>query len=216
MIGIGITTTDARPYHKKYWETLVNESSLTDGMKVVFVHNAPSVAEGKNDCLRQLKDCNDIFLFDDDTYPITNGWAEWFIQHAKTSGNNHFAYLRQVHQIRRMKLEHGIGFYNNSAGCMMYLNKTVLEKVGAFDTKYKRYGFEHVNYSERCYRAGLTQARNVCPINADDYVVSLDMDAWYEVDFVHYSTLSADEMEKSVNDNYLIFQHDTFDTYLPL
>lgn len=216
MIGIGVTTTDARPYHKKYWETLVKESLLTEGMKIVFVHNAPSVAEGKNDCLRQLKDCDDIFLFDDDTYPINNGWAEWFIQHAKTSGNNHFAYLRQVHQIRRMKLEHGIGFYNNSAGCMMYLNKTVLEKVGAFDTKYKRYGFEHVNYSERCYRAGLTQARNVCPINADDYVVSLDMDAWYEVNFVHYSTLSADEMEKSVNDNYLIFQHDTFDTYLPL
>ena len=94
MIGIGVTTTGKRPYHKKHWETLVKESSLTEGMKVVFVHNAPSVAEGKNDCLRQLKDCDDIFLFDDDTYPITNGWAEWFIQHAKTSGNNHFAYLR--------------------------------------------------------------------------------------------------------------------------
>lgn len=215
-IGIGITTTDARPYHKRYWEQTVNETSLTEGCKVVFVNNAPSVAEGKNDCLRQLSDCDHIFMFDDDTFPINAGWERWFIDHAKHSGNNHFSYLHDCYNIRRIGQSEKIGIYNNSAGCMMYLNKTVLEKVGAFDTKYKKYGFEHVNYSERIYRAGLTQHRNICPMFADEYIYALDMDAWLDIGFVHYSTLSAKDMEQAVKENMKTFETDTFEIYIPL
>jgi hypothetical protein len=216
-IGVGITTTDKRLPHREYWKKLIAETSLFDGMKIHFVHNAESVAEGKNDCLRALQDCDHIFLFDEDTFPIQSGWAEWFIFHSKTSGNQHFSYLREVHQIRLVTTVGDIGVYNNSAGCMMYITKEGLEKVGAFDTKYSKYGFEHVNYSERCKRAGISGARNVCPIGADEYIYSLDMDAWKEFDFVHYSTLTPQEMEEAVKQNWEVFKNDQEPViYLPL
>lgn len=216
-IGVGITTTDKRPKHRGKWQKLIGETAMFDGMKIHFTHNAESVSEGKNNCLRALQECDHIFLFDDDTYPLQSGWAEWFINHSKTSGNQHFSYLREVHQIRLLKTVGEIGVYNNSAGCMMYITKLGLEKIGAFDTKYSKYGFEHVNYSERCYQGGVSGARNVCPIGAEDYIYSLDMDSWQDLGFTHYSTLRADEMEKAVKANYEIFKNDQQPIiYLPL
>lgn len=214
-IGIGITTTYKRPKHREYWRETAKQYT-PEGATVYFAHNAKSVAQGKNECLRELKDCDHIFLFDDDTFPISHGWETFFIEAGHQTNNQHFSYLRSVGQIRQIKEENGIGIFNNSAGCMMYLTKEVLEKVGAFDEKYHPYGFEHVNYSERCHKAGLSIARNVCPINADEYIYSLDLDAWIEFPFVHYSTLSAKDMEQSVRDNYEVFKSDQMEIYLPL
>jgi hypothetical protein len=74
-----------------------------------------------------------------------------------------------------------------------------------------------VNYSERCKRAGISGARNVCPIGAENYIYSLDMDSWQDLGFTHYSTLYADEMEKAVKANYEIFKNDQQPIiYLPL
>jgi hypothetical protein len=39
-IGVGITTTDKRLPHREYWKKLIAETSLFDGMKIHFVHNA--------------------------------------------------------------------------------------------------------------------------------------------------------------------------------
>ena len=47
------------------------------------------VARRKNECLRALKDCDYVFLFDDDCFPIKDGWVNFFIQ----SGDAHLLYL---------------------------------------------------------------------------------------------------------------------------
>ncbi len=39
----------------------------------------------------------------------------------------------------------------------MVMTKEVIEKVGAFDMTYGRYGFEHCDYTRRCKLAGLCQ-----------------------------------------------------------
>lgn len=217
QIGVGITTTDKRPKHRDFWKTQILFTPLIDCMRFYIADNAESVAKGKNECLRNLQYCDHIFLFDDDTFPHAEGWADIFINASKESGNQHFSYLREVHQTQLIKTVGNIGVYNNSFGCMMYITKEGLEKVGAFDERYTTYGFEHVNYSERCYRAGITGARNVCPIGADDYIYSMDLDAWKKFDFVHHSTLPPDVMHKSVVDNYEIFKNDAEPViYLPL
>lgn len=214
-IGVGITTTDKRPKHRDYWFKLL-ESGLFEGMKIYFAHNHTSVAEAKNDCLRSLSDCDYVFLFDDDTFPFQHDWADFFIKHSIESGNQHFSYLRSVHHIRLAKTVGSIGVYNNSAGCMMFMTKACINAVGGYDERFKTYGYEHVNYSDRIHKSGATGSRNVCPIGAEEYVYSMDMDAWKEFDFIHHPTLSPDVMYKSVGDNHKVFTETEPTIYLPL
>ena len=101
-----------------------------------------------------------IFLFDDDCFPIKEGWAEFIIGASKASGQQHMMYLKETPTIKTLwtckgKEPYLITEYNNCAGCMMFLTKEVIEKVGGYG-QYGFYGAEHAGYSLRIHRAGLT------------------------------------------------------------
>lgn len=197
-IGIAITTTSARPHHKAYWENIALFSPLCVGMKIKFVHDVKGVASAKNECLRELKDCDYVFLFDDDCFPIKEGWAQMFIDAHNATGCHHFSYLHDYLHIRKVnQLDNGVSYYNNSAGCMMFLTKDVIERVGAFNEAFGLYGYEHVEYSVRCKLAGLAPHHNVCPDDAPDYIYSMDLDSYADFDFVHVPTLSVQEMTEA-------------------
>ena len=59
----------------------------------------------------------------------------------------------------------------------MFLTKEAVEKVGAFDERFGRYGFEHADYSDRIHSAGLTpMGKYLCPAGAGEYIYAMDYD----------------------------------------
>ncbi len=146
MTGIGITTT---PKRKHLLDLCISQIAKHTGKHILFVHDdteGKGVAYSKNQCLRALKDCDKIFLFDDDCFPIKDGWDEIF-------QGNHQTYLNNWGRIKQIKqIDHKV-YYNNCAGVLMYMSKQAVETVGAFNENFCKYGFEHADYSNRIHLA---------------------------------------------------------------
>lgn len=213
-IGVGVTCSTKRPEHQQYWIERFNE--FTEDVTCHMVFDAPAVSHGKNEILRKFKDFDHIFLFDDDCFPIAKGWEKFIIDHATRTGIHHFTYLHNTPKVRKIGETFDIEYYNNSLGCFMYLSREAVEKVGAFDEGFGRYGFEHADYSERVRLAGLAPHRNMTPKGITDYIYSLDIDNWMELPFKHIPTLSGQEVSKSVADARDYLEKREQKIYIPL
>jgi hypothetical protein len=134
------------------------------------------VAYAKNQCLEALKDCDYIFLFDDDTFPIQRGWEKLFLEASNKTGQQHFCYLCETSSIRKLKGEE-VGVYNNCAGCLMFFTKRCIDEAGYYNLDFGRYGFEHAELSNRIHKMQLTSDRYICPVNADEYIYSMDLNS---------------------------------------
>lgn len=192
-IGIGCLTYN-RPEHLELWkEQTIRNVSLGTPFRIYYADDSQDrkgIAYRSNECLRALKDCDYVFIFNDDCFPIKQGWAEWFIRASRKSQQQHFLFLKETPTIKFIKhyvgefdfpqqplLQTPILEYNNCAGCFMFLTKEAIEKVGAFDERFGRYGFEHCQYSDRVHSAGLTPlGKYLCPAGAGEYIYSLDLD----------------------------------------
>ena len=183
-IGIGITFFD-RPDVFQFTLKQIEKHTDTEKYDVKYYLAADSyedrrgVAYRKNECLRNLKDCDYIFLFDEDCFPIDDNWIEVFINAHKATGNHHFIYQHETAEVNALDEKNGIVSYDNCNGCMMFLTKETLSKVGAFSPNFGLYGYEHANYSNRVHMAGLTPyGRYICPKDAYKHLYSLDIDDW--------------------------------------
>lgn len=191
-IGIGVLTYN-RPEHLALWRKQIIKHSpeaIYNFHIADDTQDRKGIAYRSNECLRALKDCDYIFIFNDDCFPIKSGWTDFFINAHKASGQHHFLYLKETPTIKNTDTvsEHWVGghlysesypinIYNNCAGCFMFLTKEAIEKVGAFDERYGIYGFEHADYSNRIHEAGLTpMGKYLCPAGASEYIYSLDLD----------------------------------------
>ena len=247
-IGCGVTTYN-RPKHlelfklqlERHWAFKDNGIEM---YAVPFIADdgewyRRGIAVRKNECLRALKDCDYVFLFDDDCFPIKEGWAEFFIEASKASGQQHFMYLKETPTIKRLGTHIGqieenhvvdsmkvkitcpvieIIEYNNCSGCMMLFTKEVIEKVGAYNPAYGYYGFEHAGYSNRVHKAGLTPLGvYTCPVRAGEYIYSMDLDNHlpFNKQLNHKSSIGIREGLESIQKNKEIYLQDT-EIYIPL
>lgn len=191
-IGVGCLTYN-RPEHYELWckqiEKFGGDDYLVVGVGDGHDGERKGVAYRSNELLRHLKDCDYVFLFNDDCFPIAPGWAEWFIEAYKTCSQHHFLFLKETPTIKKTdskRVQHsvyGFGYegieinsFNNCSGCFMFLTKKVIEKVGAFNEEFGLYSFEHAEYSKRIHLAGLTpMGEYLCPAGADKYIYSMDL-----------------------------------------
>lgn len=201
-IGIGITTTSKRPPHAAHWRRL--SALMPKEIEVFFAHDIKGVAAAKNTCLRALQHCDYIYLFDDDCFFLTNDLGGYDISDferlpeiSKETGCHHFSYLVETPTLRKIGKIGELTYYNNSAGCMMFITRKVLEKVGAFNEGFGLYGYEHAEYSERIFRAGLSPHRNVTWDGLSGYIYSMDLQSSMKFSFEHHSTLTAEEMAEA-------------------
>lgn len=214
-IGVGVLTFN-RPKHLTHWLKQF-EKFKTPNMKLHIANDnndRKGVAYRSNECLRELKDCDFIFIFNDDCFPITEGWAEFFIN----TKQNHLLYLKETGSIKKQKTESGIDSYNNCGGVMMFLTKEVLEKVGAFG-KYGIYGFEHAGYSQRIHGAGLTpMGPYLCPEGAGKYIYAMDYDFHLPInkELKHHSSLMPSTIARHIQQNAEAFNEDIKTIYQPL
>ena len=120
----------------------------------------------KNKCLELLDDCEHIFLLDDDTYPIKEGWEQLYIN----SGIKHLNYTFKY----PFKIVDGVLHFQNPNGCMIYIHHDVLDKVGGFDTGFIKYGYWHGAFSNRVYNAGLIPHPFIDVKESSKYLYCLD------------------------------------------
>lgn len=191
-IGIGITTHNRQALAAS---TLAKIKAVTPSARIVVVDDASmprvripdaevyrfdknvGIARAKNKCLELLSDCDHIFLFDDDTYPITPGWTEPYV----TSKEHHLMYLFEswssgnpVGDDQVIYEDGSIVAHQHARGCMLYVDRTVLDTVGGMDTRYGKGMHEHLDWSNRIYNAGLTTFRYMDVPGSDQLIHSMD------------------------------------------
>ena len=116
------------------------------------------IAWNKNRALYYLHEvarCDFFILLEDDTYPINDGWEQDWIEAIRLYGhvNLHPSHWKVDH-------EGGVGtpadpFLGKSlTGQCTGFSREAVTSVGYFDTRFRHYGFEHVEHTERFLRAG--------------------------------------------------------------
>lgn len=122
----------------------------------------------KNKCLELAmeSDADHFFLFDDDCHPISPDWHLPYVE----SPFPHlcFIYLPASHNDGIHK------FHSLPNGCGMYIHRSVVEKIGGFDTAFGLGKYEHVHFSNRCYAAGLIPEPFIDIIGSDKLLYAMD------------------------------------------
>jgi hypothetical protein len=174
MIGVAITTHNRRDVA---FETISKwKAMLPDGAVIVVVDDASAepfpnadyrfnenvgIAKAKNKCIELLinKGCDELFLADDDTYPNSSDWYKSYIESPHPFLSYTFSIVgRNVHNGNKLiKNENGHKWYSNPCGCMVYINKVVVDKIGGYDVQYSMYGDEHLDYAIRAKNVGLIE-----------------------------------------------------------
>ena len=189
-IGIGITTHN-RPGSLAVTLAAI-ERHMPPNARVIVVDDASGakpksdyrfdtnvgIAVAKNKCLELLEDCEHIFLFDDDCYPMKDGWWEPYVD----SPQPHLMYIfqdfagdgRKLRDTEVVYRDRQHVAYTHSRGCMLYLDRRVLDRVGGFDPVFGRWGWEHPNYSDRIYAAGLTTFPYMDVVGSEELFYSAD------------------------------------------
>lgn len=188
-IGVGITTHNRRETFLTAYEHA--KRFLPEGGKLVIVDDASDtpvpeatyrfeknvgIATGKNKCLELLDDCEHIFLFDDDSYPVAKDWHIPYIE----AGEPHLMLLFK--DLKFAKLNDAVDVYQDAKikalshprGCMLYFHRSVLDIAGGMDTGYARWGFEHGDLSNRIYNLGLTTFPYMDVIGSESLIYSGD------------------------------------------
>ena len=162
-IGVGITTYNSEDYFKSLYESLpldkIDELVVVNGGdKYKDNYNAnwiqhhknfyPSVC--RNDCLTFLlqRNCEHIFIIEDDMILKSPDIFDIYIRASKVSGLKYFSYVSTSWESGtpgkrnpRLTVEYSkdvsISFYKNMCNEFTYHHKTCYNKVGLYDTTYR-------------------------------------------------------------------------------
>lgn len=190
QIGIGITTVPIRSeIHKiqlKHFERFAPKDAI------IYVHNdwqGKGIAKSKNACLETLMDvgCTNIFLFDDDCYPIKADWHLPFIMsginHASVTFTHHVDGTPNKHKLT--KTFNGLDYFSNGCGMCLYFTRYCISQIGGMDIRYSKWGYEHGGLSMRIRNAGLTPSTFIAPVKVMDYFYAADQHKSIRPIFTH-------------------------------
>ena len=135
------------------------------GIPVFRFEQRAGIPAAKNKCL-ELAKYDHIFLFDDDTYPICDGWYLPYIN----SGKEHLCYTFLPY----FKAKNGFKYHTLGNGCMLYVTRKCIDTIGGFDWNYGLGKYEHVDFSRRIHNAGLTESVFMDVIGSDKLLYCMD------------------------------------------
>lgn len=230
MIGVAYTIHNR---HEQATQALDNcRKHLPKGAVLVIVDDASDtpfpgatyrfeknvgISAAKNKCLQILVEagCTEIFLYDDDCWPKVKNWHLPYINSPEPHLMFTFSTLKDGRQNgnRIVISSDNVVAFQNPCGCLLYVNKSVLDLVGGFDTRFLKYSHEHVEWSNRIHNAGLTTHR------FQDVPNSLDL--FHSMDWAMEVMSSVQENRSSyiaVNYNHLASVRDSkeFIPYMPI
>ena len=136
------------------------------------------IAGAKNMCIKALAHCDHVFLFDDDAFPKKAGWEDYYISTAHAAGVHHLMHLARFNEEEVFYRDARIFTYVNCMGVMLYFTRHALDVLGGYDPRFRTYGFEHAQISQRAYLAGLSGRHGpyISPVDTSDYIYSMDID----------------------------------------
>lgn len=156
------------------------------------------IPRAKNKCLAMADSwgADQIFLFDDDCWPIKRGWETPYIR----SKEPHLMYQFKLpnkakNDMRELYRDDKIVAYSHTRGAMIYVDKTVLRKVGGLDPSYGLGMYEHADWTTRIHNAGLTTHRAMDIPGSWNYLYCLDENGEVE------SSIPDDVRKTSVKQN---------------
>lgn len=181
-IGIGIITYNRFDFFLKCFHSIhssdeivvVNDGSPysefgTDSNKISVIQHKKNlgIARSKNDVFKYLmsKNCEHIFVLEDDIMIKNNEIFEKYIKASENSGIKHFNYAfhgpwninekgnAKFRFLRQYGIDSNIIFTGMLTGALSYYRKEVLEKIGGMDTTYKNV-LEHVDHTYKIIKAG--------------------------------------------------------------
>lgn len=189
-IGVGITTHNRSEVVKETHRRWL--SVLPKGAKLVVVDDAsvdpyPSadyrfdqnvgIARSKNKCLELLDDCTDVFLADDDVFPVSSNWWRPYVDSPEPHLSYQFVDLIgpvKLHDMAEVYRDAKHVAYTSQRGCLLYFNRICMERVGGFDPVFGRALYEHSDLANRIHDAGLTTWRYADIVGSEKLWHSMD------------------------------------------
>ena len=176
-LGIGITTynrermlertIDAVFQHTSTAFTLiVADDGSTDGTEAWLVQrgipfiSAPNrgIAWNKNRALYYLHEickCDDLILLEDDTFPSEDHWEAVWIDAIHRYGHVNLAPSHWTVQFEGGSGTSADPFLSSFlTGQCVGFSRQALSLIGYMDTRFRHYGFEHIEHTDRFMRAG--------------------------------------------------------------
>jgi GT2 family glycosyltransferase len=161
-IFVSDESTDGRT-----WDWL---KSQTD---IVPIHNERiGIAGNTNRLFRCLKRFKYKLLLNDDVEVLKYGWDRFYFEVMNKTGLKHFCYRQSgvYGAIRPNPSNNGVITVSEKPhGAVMAIHDDAFKKVGFMDEEFGIYGFEHVDYSDRIIRSGLTPAGYHDYIGSDSF-----------------------------------------------
>lgn len=180
-IGLGIITCNREHFFQKCFNSIdqsklhglivVNDGSALNNppteVKLVQNESKRGVGVCKNTAIKFLleKECDYIFLMEDDIYIKNNDVFNVYIQASKDTGIQHFNYAlhgyynltkERVHAVK-CAIEYPAGkkiaLYHNVLGAFSFYTRQVLEDVGLMDEEYFN-AMEHVDHTYQIIQKG--------------------------------------------------------------
>lgn len=121
--------------------------------------------------------CEHLFLWDDDAWPIADGWYLPYI----ASPEPHLAYQfldlagpRKLQDLAVLHADDEHVAYTGQRGVMLYYHRSAIGHVGGFDPVYGRGMYEHSDLALRIHNAGLTTWAYADVVGSASLIHSLD------------------------------------------
>lgn len=154
-------------------------AAVPDGIQLFRHEESRGIVATKNASLEALisAGCEHLFLWDDDAWPIADGWHHPYID----SPEPHLAYQfldlagpRKLQDLAVLHADDEHVAYTGQRGVMLYYHRSAIEKVGGFDPVYGRGMYEHSDLALRIHNAGLTTWAYADVVGSASLIHSLD------------------------------------------
>lgn len=229
-IGLGIITYNRLDCLKKCIESIyktdiskfcriiVADDASTDGTqnwvksykKLTLISSSKNfgIASNCNQALGALQDVDFGFLINDDIFFKHPGWVDKYIRAMIQTPYKHFCYMggklgigySYSEFIKDIEISH----HNLTMGSFLTFSKDILKTIGGFDIRFGKYGFEHVDWTERIAAANLTRKFDIFGVIDGNKVVDLAESYKFIGDIETESVFSFDEKQKLYNQSILI------------
>jgi len=154
------------------------------------------IARAKNACLAKLKDVDHVFIFDDDTWPSSENWAQKWVDINKHNNVGHSLWnvfirpstkagepgadieiLSEYITAEWSSGKNAMRAWTQCLGVMLYFSRECLDAIGGYDNEAKTvYGYEHAQMSKRANKAGFCNGYDyISPVLADELIYSFDI-----------------------------------------
>lgn len=154
-------------------------AAVPDGIQLLRREESRGIVATKNASLEALisAGCEHLFLWDDDAWPIADGWHHPYI----ASPEPHLAYQfldlagpRKLQDLAVLHADDEHVAYTGQRGVMLYYHRSAIEQVGGFDPVYGRGMYEHSDLALRIHNAGLTTWAYADVVGSASLIHSLD------------------------------------------